>query len=518
MTILLSACLSGHEGHIPAADKKITGFYLVKDTAQRMNDPRYFKHEYKQINKRRNDNYGLQEVAVPTNRIGLAMSGGGIRSSAFHLGILAGLNEEKYKNKSLIDRIDYISSVSGGSWANGAYWANKVDDDLFFSQLDKTVNNVLIDPPYLRVNQNPLTLSDNDKNILEKFTEFFTLQEKEKWENDIFKYYLGNRNVRLNDTESYKYNYTTKPYMIINSTHSRTSELGSRHNLPFQTTADYIGTLIDDEEGHTGWFVNLNANSNFKWENRKWQRYWKFWKFNPGTRQGHTLSLAMAHSSGVVGTPIGLQYHFHLRYKGHCFNELREYYALTDGGKSENLGMLALIERNVDLIIVSHMGNENKAFEDLKLAAKQVKKLFGRDVDQNFSDNNDVIIPANYREDNGKVVGKLLHIRPKNKQAKIEFISELENKGYLDLAIYLKNEERAVEDKFFNDRYETDKQGEPLDEDDKKELAELKKYIFPMTPTFKVNYSGQLIRCYYLYGKFLTKQYLYKEIKNQLNH
>lgn len=46
---------------------------------------------------------------------GLALSGGGLRSSAFNIGVMKFLYE-----KGLLDKIDVISSVSGGSYA--AYW------------------------------------------------------------------------------------------------------------------------------------------------------------------------------------------------------------------------------------------------------------------------------------------------------------------------------------------------------------------------------------------------------------
>jgi predicted acylesterase/phospholipase RssA len=49
--------------------------------------------------------------------IGLALSGGGFRATAFHLGVLKRLRE-----LGLLDRITYLSGVSGGSIA-AAHWA-----------------------------------------------------------------------------------------------------------------------------------------------------------------------------------------------------------------------------------------------------------------------------------------------------------------------------------------------------------------------------------------------------------
>ena len=48
--------------------------------------------------------------------LGLALSGGGFRATAFHLGTLKRLRE-----LGLLQKVDVISTVSGGSIA-GAYW------------------------------------------------------------------------------------------------------------------------------------------------------------------------------------------------------------------------------------------------------------------------------------------------------------------------------------------------------------------------------------------------------------
>ncbi|MCP5433070.1 MAG: patatin-like phospholipase family protein [Alphaproteobacteria bacterium] len=59
-------------------------------------------------------------------RLGLALSGGGSRAIAFHLGCLRALNEI-----GLLNRIDVISSVSGGSVLAGLYCARAETFDSF---------------------------------------------------------------------------------------------------------------------------------------------------------------------------------------------------------------------------------------------------------------------------------------------------------------------------------------------------------------------------------------------------
>ena len=84
--------------------------------------------------------------------------------------------------------------------------------------------------------------------------------------------------------------------------------------------------------------------------NRKWSRYWKFWS-SKSDLPGATLKKTMAHSSGVIGMdlPFGLSYNFDLRYKGQYISKLRDYYELVDGGKSDNLGVIPLVERNLEI-------------------------------------------------------------------------------------------------------------------------------------------------------------------------
>jgi NTE family protein len=54
------------------------------------------------------------EIGGQKRRIGLALSGGGFRAAAFHLGVMRKLQELK-----LLDKIDALSCVSGGSIAGG---------------------------------------------------------------------------------------------------------------------------------------------------------------------------------------------------------------------------------------------------------------------------------------------------------------------------------------------------------------------------------------------------------------
>ena len=58
--------------------------------------------------------------------VGFSVSGGGARATAFTLGVLAELQTISFPNKeTALDRIDFMSSNSGGSWAVATYLADR---------------------------------------------------------------------------------------------------------------------------------------------------------------------------------------------------------------------------------------------------------------------------------------------------------------------------------------------------------------------------------------------------------
>lgn len=70
------------------------------------------------------------EIRGETKRIGLALSGGGFRAAAFHLGTF-----RKLKELDLLDKIDLFSCVSGGSIA-GAYLCSRWNDPTVLDDLE----------------------------------------------------------------------------------------------------------------------------------------------------------------------------------------------------------------------------------------------------------------------------------------------------------------------------------------------------------------------------------------------
>ncbi|HEY6010149.1 MAG TPA: hypothetical protein VIX18_01660, partial [Nitrospirota bacterium] len=76
-----------------------TEFYRFTDPTARLNrQSDKFKHEYMQVAKRRSPGLSVSTEAAlqrPENIVGLGLSGGGIRSASFQLGVLSGLRGQK---------------------------------------------------------------------------------------------------------------------------------------------------------------------------------------------------------------------------------------------------------------------------------------------------------------------------------------------------------------------------------------------------------------------------------------
>ncbi len=462
-------------------------FQFIDSPNQRKLSPdTYFGHEYLYLNSRR----GLgQNKTRPKHLTGLAMSGGGIRSAAFQLGILTGLNASDGMHEKWLSKIDYIASVSGGSWANGEYWSTPLSDDKFLSCLDGYAKTAMptegCPSPYgaLRNRQEVSPLPIDNNHELKK--------RKSLWEKDIIDAHLGSCNIDFDAEPRKDYNPTNtlacrdasshRPYPIFASTHSSREERASVNNHVFESTPDYQGTISEAPE-YRGFFIKSGSRK-FLWENRDWKRW------IPGGENDHpgeVLSLMLAHSSGVIGSekPFLLQYNFHAHYKGEKdrgkpIKGLREIYKLTDGGKSDNLGVIPLIERNVDTIIVSQMGKEGQDFEDIKLAALQAKKLFGCTFRADWPRNTtNVVEPTPYQCPNGngaQQIGKLILVRP-----------TIQNVG--DFLNYLRVNNPALSARLD----EIDANEKPADR-------------FPETPTFRRIYDESLIRAYFLLGKYLAE-------------
>lgn len=81
-------------------------------------------------------------MANESLRTGLALSGGGYRATAFHLGTLRKLHE-----LGILNKIDVLSTISGGS-ITGAYYCTQIDKD--FDVFYKDLYNALLTKDVIR--------------------------------------------------------------------------------------------------------------------------------------------------------------------------------------------------------------------------------------------------------------------------------------------------------------------------------------------------------------------------------
>jgi NTE family protein len=73
-------------------------------------------------------------MSAATNKIGLSLSGGGYRATAFHLGTL-----NKLQQMGILQHVDTISTISGGSIIGAYYCLNKGDYEAFSKSLYEAV-------------------------------------------------------------------------------------------------------------------------------------------------------------------------------------------------------------------------------------------------------------------------------------------------------------------------------------------------------------------------------------------
>lgn len=264
-------------------------FFYDPDTRAKF--PRiYFKDEFALIRERLRErnavaldnatscNQGYsKECAPPKSLIGLGLSGGGIRSNAFQLGFLSGLEGERdtkfakdnSTKASMLDNVSYLSAVSGGSWAMGALAVNATlatntngtAIQEYFAQLDSTV--LQRKPDKCDDEERRSSLCGCDNRALCTLSNAYTPVMREvRWSNifsDPFDMHSGyyvrnawrrlllNFNLRGEDVFlSDLANGTSQaPFVIFNPTHSAGGVGQGEKHFPFQITPLGVGTVAD---------------------------------------------------------------------------------------------------------------------------------------------------------------------------------------------------------------------------------------------------------------------------------
>ncbi len=499
-------------------------FYLVYSPDQRVNQPvKYFNGEYQKIQERRKrasitpTAQGKPVDGKPAKLLGIGLSGGGIRSAAYQLGLLDGLRQKRAAagphSIPLLDRVDYLSCVSGGCWAAGAYLIASEPTDEFFACLNEQALKGTVDPQCKRAE----SVLRNTQTV-----ELAETRTKEKWEEEIRKAYFPEpcREFEFADRESPCWShFTGKPYIVFNATHgalSPTRTLSANiENLPFQITPDQLGTLVDcgsrglEEHGQCGFLKNALAGTDkvgffarqgakdFAWVRRERSFRDSFW-LRLQTYPGTQMSKAMAQASAVIGTPKALSFSMGLTHKGEFpshSDRIRDNYFLTDGGFVENLGLLPLVERGVDVIVLSDMGYPKREEGDLDMAKAQVHKLLNCNViPDNEPSRTQLLSTLTYTCGHGSGSrGTILYVRPYPEH--ISAFKEQLAKDQPDLLACIEDPTHACYGRN-PPPLSNPKRSAPLEQE----------HRFPLTDTMLMEYDKRLIRAYYLLGKFIGEK------------
>ena len=109
-----------------------------------------FTTSFGEVFRAENERIGKSPVA------GLALSGGGIRSASFSLGVL-----QAFARRNLMSEFHYISTVSGGGYIGSslAWWLHQ-------GQVDSTHCTSVSDPEEVKSNVFPFGRGDTEKNTI----------------------------------------------------------------------------------------------------------------------------------------------------------------------------------------------------------------------------------------------------------------------------------------------------------------------------------------------------------------
>ncbi|MCR9141649.1 MAG: patatin-like phospholipase family protein [bacterium] len=482
--LTLSTCRSAVD---PAVKERIegdrTGIRVLLDSEERLesiyaeNGPSFFADENELIQERRR----TIEKESPQS-VGLGFSGGGIRAAAFHFGYLNALHENER-----INEVDYLSAVSGGSWAAGSYKAMQ-DADASFAKIRTALKQELNDndegTPYL--------LRNYETELRPGFFDRFKLMPargdylRETWRKMIRSNFLRDGDTRLREIESGP--GAARPFLILNAAHSAAKfTTGSR---PFEFTALSFGT-IQNHDNNAGFFIDLNEAEDFPLY----------------------LSHAMAAASAVVYDIsgylnlgfkrfqifeiAGLEWNYDLnlptrklfgKFDYPEYPEFPEFYVVTDGGHFENLAGFALLERGVKLIVLTDLGEDpDLELEDWNKLVKSASELLNIEIDEydevnkvnrynEFAKIREYDSPVSYmtakyqHREIQDHAGLILYIKPKKSDRFLRWLNNHRDYAYVHTFLQFNYVPR-----------------------------------FPNDHTFSRAYSDSLIRAYFVLGDFVGK-------------
>ncbi len=541
----------------------------LNSTSFRADHPEVFRPEYRLINRRLPATLAATGAERPNTLVGMAFSGGGIRSNAFQLGLMSALIDSDasgwgvpnhapsdtcrhaYAN-SLLSRVAYLSTVSGGTWAAAALRAHKCPVCLF-DNLELVIRtegqcDTLADEDVSRCEEAKRVLNNSYEDAApyiarsNRVTDLFNIHSdytaREAWRKLLLAKHIGAGNdVPMLQLETGTDKPPMGPFLIINTTHDATRATDPKHNFPFEITGLGMGTIADNgnTQGYsvsplvdaTGAFVTydhsaplwtcpINLSHAIAMSGDVFPSRWGSFKFNlfewylpfptAGSRRLERSPRELRNSTGAL-----------------LWMEQRAEYVLTDGGQSENLGALGLMERGVDLLIISDAGYDpTYTFGDYDALKHHARHLLGRGIffatNGTFTDD----MEDHLRQGRLDITRNELHDHVHHAYENREF------KPTSDEAFF-RREDLAEHSSLFEGRYFPLTDGTPsgalkqvfylkpsmnitpflrhLERHPEYrgvyQYLSLNKTSFPYTKTFAISYDQTLIYAYYLYGRYL---------------
>jgi len=320
-------------------------------------------------------------------KLGVCFSGGGNRAYSAAIGQLRGL-----KHIKLLDKIDYISAVSGGSWATTVFmYADMPLDTL----LGETQTNLqAIDLQTLKSSHQHYMGNCATINLHGVFKKAFeTVPDHEVWIHTVGKVFLEpyglndptrpfslndqsvdsavNNNPSLNASSFYTVK-PNRPFPIINGTLIWPENILEHENwLPFEYTPLYVGTakqstILSNNIPifHTKRCIGNGYLESFAFKSsppvQMFQADSQAMVRVPQPEKTFTLSEMIGSSSAFFAAPLDKLIH------GKKFSPVFDYwpvdvkgksnechsYSIGDGSTIENYGILPLLRRQVENIIV----------------------------------------------------------------------------------------------------------------------------------------------------------------------
>lgn len=263
---------------------------------------------------------------------GLAMSGGGIRSASFNIGALKGLYEI-----GLLDSINIISSVSGGSYASGWYYSH----------------GVLIDP------ENMPKAMFNDSVILKNICDLQNKANMMKTQTMVSSIFLS-KNKAFN-----RYKNGIQRTFLTDSIGKNKLNLFQNYVLDGTIPQFVINTTVSSSPT-SDWLPGVFEYTAFNRGNPEIG----FEKFNDNTFVN--LNEAVTISGAAV------KFKLQRKTNNYSSNIVGEYIPLSDGGHSENLGAISLIRRGVkNIIVIDAEHNDDYSFDGYKILRDSIKNELG---------------------------------------------------------------------------------------------------------------------------------------------